>query len=175
MTKNKNIYQSPFALTIAFIFVTIVILVIGLRYYNNQKGKFKKEKYEEISGIAELKANQLITWRTERLGEAYIISEDYLFISSVKNWLVNQRDINAQKEIERRLRSFLTYYKYKDVLLLDENGAIKISLNESHKNQGDKFNSLFKESAKERISIFSDIIKSESDTALEIKILAHPK
>jgi PAS domain S-box-containing protein len=171
MIKYKNIYQSPFALTFAFIFVTTVILVIGLRYYNNQKGKFKKEKYDEISAIAELKANQLITWRKERLGDAYVISEDYSLISSVKNWLMNQGDINTQKEIERRLRSFLNYYQYKDVLLLEENGAIKISLNESHKNQGDKFNSLFKESAKERASIFSDIINSESDTTLELNII----
>ncbi len=171
MTKYKNIYQSPFALTLTFIFVTIVILVIGFRYYYSQKGKFKKEKYEEISGIAELKANQLIAWRKERLGDANVISEDYLFITSVKNWLANQGDINTQKEIERHLRLFLTYYQYKDVLLLDENGAIKISLNESHKNPGDKFTSYFKESAKERISIFSDIIKSESDTTLELNII----
>ncbi len=55
MIKHKNIYPFAYKLMFIFIVLTIANMVVGFRYFNKQNEEINKEKYEELSAIAELK------------------------------------------------------------------------------------------------------------------------
>ena len=55
-----------------FIFFLLVtgIVISGYVSYHNFEREFRRQAENQISAIAELKVNELVNWRKERLGDA---------------------------------------------------------------------------------------------------------
>ncbi|MFH1026248.1 MAG: hypothetical protein V1764_06180, partial [Nitrospirota bacterium] len=65
-SQNKQ-RKFPWYLIFIFLFLSICIWIAGYLYYQYQKEYIKKEKQEDLAAIADLKVNQIVNWRKERI------------------------------------------------------------------------------------------------------------
>jgi len=83
-----------------FIFLSLIVWYLGTLYYHSQRDRIKIEKQSELSAIANLKANEIITWRQERLNDAEIITDNPLIRDEIKT-LINGKSAVSRAKIEK--------------------------------------------------------------------------
>jgi len=117
--------QNP--IIILFIIITICVVVVGLLYYSIQKNALINEKQQELSAIADLKIRQISQWRLERLGDGTFVGENILMMDRFSDFLQNSSDVENRTDILQTLRSLVSNFDYKSVLVLDYSGNVRIS------------------------------------------------
>ncbi|MHB8890316.1 MAG: cache domain-containing protein [Acidobacteriaceae bacterium] len=100
----------------------------GYWLYRHETQYIRSEKQRELKAIAELKANQIVAWRKERLADARVHSRAFLH-SAVGRWLKASGDTSLRAEVEANMTLIRTSYGYGDVIVADRDGNILFSLN----------------------------------------------
>jgi hypothetical protein len=113
-----------------FIFVLLVtgIATTAALYYRNYEQQYRGQVERQISAIAELKMNELVRWRQERLGDAAVLYKNPAFSSLAARYLENPRDAEAQGLVQAWLESYLAYAQYDRMRLLDTQGVTRLSV-----------------------------------------------
>lgn len=112
------------------IFLLLALGIAGLGYFvfQQQASHLKESAQKELSTIATLKSNQITRWRSERMGDAQVVSRASFFASAVAQWF---QDGSPPDERRRRILDHLTtvqrVYEYRDIELLDDHGALRLS------------------------------------------------
>lgn len=75
--------------TILLIFVLIVILIIsgGVFSFLLQQNQQHNSIQNDLNTIAQLKVEQISTWRNERLANANFMMESFFYAEGVEEWL----------------------------------------------------------------------------------------
>ena len=100
---KKQLINSPIKKRYILLIIAVISLLIiieGYSFYKNEEISIKKEKYNLIKGIAELKINQLTEWYSDELNDTELITlnlQQNYFISSTKN------DKSARQRINKLL------------------------------------------------------------------------
>lgn len=106
------------------------ILLAGWEYYGNYKTKYIAKVGEQLTAIGKLKADELTTWRNERLGDAKFFFNNDVFANLVGEYLKNRNDIILKGEISAWLNNVETIYSYDNISLLDSDFKVRISIPE---------------------------------------------
>lgn len=69
-------------LILVFVLFSMTVGTVGYFLYEQQKRILKKEKWDQVSAIGDMKVHQIFEWRKERLGDAAIIKGRLKFIVS---------------------------------------------------------------------------------------------
>jgi PAS domain S-box-containing protein len=115
------------------VFAVVMIGVAGggAWLYQDQQESFRRDAENELQAIARLKVEQLIQWRTERLADAAAIMDSPLLGEVVGKWF--QTSDRAQEEkIVAFFRSIVKHYHYRDALLVDAGGQVRLSNSGRH-------------------------------------------
>ncbi len=99
----------------------------GAWFYLDQQQLVRKEVETDLQAIAELKANQITEWRTRQLGQAALIMESPFFTEAAEMWFANPQAELAEKFLTR-FRSMQSLFHYRDVMLVDSEGQVLLSL-----------------------------------------------
>ena len=128
----KNSNSSSSNNTIKFfvaIFLVIVILVFSaLAYYNYEEKVIKNQKYGELKAIAQLKKDQLIKWRTERLSEAAFFPAQLLLIENTKKLIENKDYKPAKDFLYSILNNLKINHSYQNIFISSFDNKILYSL-----------------------------------------------
>jgi len=124
---KKGSGNKPWILIVVFILLSIVVWYLGTLYYHSQRDRIKVEKQSELSAIANLKANEIITWKKERLNDADLISGNQLYRDGILSLIKGKNGVSRNK-IENWLNLMLELYDYESVILLDDKKNIVLSL-----------------------------------------------
>jgi PAS domain S-box-containing protein len=115
---------------IAIVILLIVIITSGIYFYQSQEQQIKDSVSDDLSYVATLKANQITAWRQERLFDERGISSETYFIKIVDHYLT-YGDNESREIILSRFRGMnLTQYYY-NILLVDLQGNVRLSLDPS--------------------------------------------
>lgn len=141
-TNNDNHFRKNLSgrvawiLIVIFVLLSIVVWYLGTLYYQSQRDRIKTEKYSELSAIANLKVNEIITWRNERLNDGELISSNPLIRDEILSLLKN-KDPKTKQNINKWLESLLMFYDFESVIFLDKNENLIFYLpdNENGKKQ----------------------------------------
>ncbi|MGB7295913.1 MAG: PAS domain S-box protein [Candidatus Aminicenantales bacterium] len=109
-----------------FCLVIVCIIVAGVWFYIDQARSVRQEVEADLSAIAELKADQIISWRAERLADAGMIQGSPFLVEAIDRWL-SEPEAVAEK-LTARLRSIKESYGYHNILIVDTEGKVKFSL-----------------------------------------------
>jgi two-component system, cell cycle sensor histidine kinase and response regulator CckA len=120
----------PWGIAGAVALLFVLILAAGALFYHSQEQQTTDSVSSELSSIALLKANQIAEWRSERLGDAAVLSRNRLFIDGVKEYLTSP-DPARQQKILTLFSQINTSYHYRNVRLVDHEGRVKASLDPS--------------------------------------------
>ncbi|MGA2060233.1 MAG: ATP-binding protein [Thermoguttaceae bacterium] len=103
----------------------------GYWLYRHQTQAIRSEKQSNLKAIAELKANQIAAWRSERLADALVSSKTAGFRAAVGHWLQASGDASSRNAIHEDMELLRKSYAYGNVILAATDGRILLSL-DSH-------------------------------------------
>jgi len=142
----------------------------GYFYYDYQRTYLKQAKLNELTAISDLKINQVVDWRKERLADATTIMGDHFFAAQVKDWLEGNANLEFNNEILNRLKSLLVY-QYQNIALLDPQGKVRLSVLEEKRSLGAYTKTLALEAMQTRKLVFSDLYRPDGAQAVRLSIL----
>jgi PAS domain S-box-containing protein len=110
-----------------FVLLAIGLTVTGYVYYRNYEKQIRAQTESQLSAIAQLKVNELVDWRTERIADGIILVNNSSFAALVQACLENPSDTRTQAEIQVWLDNYQMYGQYDRVRLLDIHGKVLLS------------------------------------------------
>lgn len=121
--------DAPFLrwLSATVVAVVCVVATAGLSFYRSEKQRLWQSAENELRSIAQLKAEQISQWTAKQLSDAAVIRDSPFLADAVSRWLAAPKpQLTAQ--LRARLDSLRRHYQYRDVLLVDAYGQLRISL-----------------------------------------------
>ena len=118
---------SPLWIRVALAGTILVLFAGGMWFFKDQQRQQRQEVETRLWSIAKLKAKQIAEWRTERLADAAVLVTRRHLIESARRFLSTPTDQEAS-EILRRLRPIKARYHFTDILLVDPQKRVRLSL-----------------------------------------------
>ncbi|MDH7487704.1 MAG: PAS domain-containing protein [Anaerolineae bacterium] len=124
---KKQTQRSLAVFLLIFAVMAAGIAALGYLSYRNYERQFRAQAESQLSAIAELKVNELVNWRAERLGDAQAVGQNPLFAALAERYLENPADTQAQAQMQAWLDSLRRAHDYERVFLLDVDGVERMS------------------------------------------------
>ncbi|OFX41167.1 MAG: hypothetical protein A2X03_02235 [Bacteroidetes bacterium GWA2_40_15] len=128
--KNQQIQSLMKKQPMLVLSLAIFILIIsgGYFYYRYETKIIRQEQYSDLKTIADLKINQILDWREERLADAHVIAESPFIRHNFQRWLLS-KDSTLEKDLLERFSLLRYNYKYEDVFVVSAGGKLLLDLN----------------------------------------------
>src|SRR4030042_5893483 len=153
-----------------FILFTMTIVMLGYFFYEYQKKTIKQEKKDQLNAIADLKAQQIINWREERIGDAMVIFENQFLLSNIHQWLENPSDSIRRGKILTWMTSLQKHFGYKEIDLLDTKGTLRLSIPEGNRHTCSYTQAMTEEAIRTKRIVFMDLHKSDNNDEIHLGI-----
>lgn len=148
------------------------IIVAAKVYYDHHALHYREEVAFSLSAIADLKAGELLQWRTERLGDGSLFSGNANFCNLVQRFLFDPGNEENRERIRIWLLRTWSAYGYDRVFLLDAEGNERFSIPASLY-PGSR---IVAEGAREALHsgkvTFQDFYRDEHDRRIYLTVLA---
>jgi hypothetical protein len=102
----------------------------GFWFFNTQVEDARVSAIDMNRALANSKAVDIASWLTERMSDAYVLSNSQFLIQGINDWLGNPQ-LEDTKKVLSRFRSLQKEAGYSEILLVDAYGNIKLSLTEA--------------------------------------------
>ena len=109
----------PTFLFLIFMILATGLLFIGYLSYREFKQRYISKTEDELTAITELKVQELMHWRQDRIADAAILISNPSIIDLATRLLDNPDDIRVRVQIENELQGFLIHHRYERIMLLD--------------------------------------------------------
>jgi len=160
----------PFRLLIIFLLLAIGIGTSGFLYYKQQSVSLRNDAMNNMAALADLKANQIVTWREERLGDAETIYNSPLIISHVRQWLKGGSP-ETKQEILIWMKSLQEHNHYKNIILLDIKGNIRLAASDGKEDLGPDAKRFVKEAINIKKVVFSTLYRSKITNVIRLTLI----
>ena len=122
----KNINALHIKLMVLFCFLAGGFVCLGFLYYQHEALRIQKEQYENLSAIAQLKADTIQEWRRERLADVRRVPGP-LVKKEMARFLQDPMNTGARAALTTQLKINKKVTIYADALFLDTQGKILLS------------------------------------------------
>lgn len=99
----------------------------GYWSYQQQLTAARHTAFERIRDMGDLKAQQLLRWLQERHDDATTLFKDHLAVG-LQDFLIDPTDSKLRDETRTWMESLTRYYSYSDILLLNNQGQLLLSI-----------------------------------------------
>lgn len=130
-------YPFPRWLLLSMLLVMAVLLGGGIWYFRAQQAHMREMVENELLAIADLKIEQITTWRKDQLAEAQELMDNPFLINNVSNYFATFDDATATM-ILAHMEALQMHYAYEDVLLVDAAGQVLLNLGGSQQSLDDE-------------------------------------
>ncbi len=152
--------------------ISTLFIFGGYLYYSSEEKSIRNEKFQEIQAVAELKINQIIQWRKERLEDATIAMQAPFFSREVEQWFGNRKDLSLKKDILKRFTEFKINYDYEDIFLVSLQGEILLSFDSKEEIFSTITSSIIQEVIKRQQITFTDFYYCPTHKKIHYDIIA---
>ena len=116
-------------LLIFVLFIAALFLIVyGFWFYRQQSQTIRMNKINELNSIAELKVNEIMQWRRERLADIKNFSDNPFINDAFNQWLTTPNNEAARKAILDSFQLMKDSYHYRNIILVDKTGSVSLSL-----------------------------------------------
>lgn len=119
--------RGKWAFSLLFSVLATGIVVAGYAYYQSYKTHFRSEVERQLSAVAELKTDEVMQWRKERLSDGNLFSDNPAFSGLVRRLLHTPTDADASAQIQAWLNKIQIFGQYDRVCLLDPSGVMRLA------------------------------------------------
>ena len=159
MIPNRQKPPTPWPVLALFLVITICSIIAGIFYYNYQKKNLLTEKQQELSAISYLKIRQITQWRLERINDGKFLGENILLVREFSEFLKNPTSLTLRKNIIQSLKSLTENFDYKNALLIEKSGNVRLAYPEEDTLIGDNLKQLLPGIIKHRENVLTDLHK----------------
>ena len=125
MPKAIGHERSTWLLVGMFLLLASGLAAAGYLYHQGDLEGVRLRRQSELEAIADLKVNQIVNWRTERLGDGTALAHNYLANQAIAASLAVPVDQKAVRRLVDWLQVIQGVYRYHSVLLLDATGRLQ--------------------------------------------------
>lgn len=147
----------------------IVLLATGLWLYRVEKQAAWERAEKQLAAVAQLKVDQIVNWRHERLGDGALLMANLSFGRLVHRFLTEPEIPDVREELDVFFRALQTHYHYADILLVDPAGVIRMQARQA---KHDEFEQFLAEAFGKRRPVFTDLHAETGDIAPHISVVA---
>ncbi|MFA6055011.1 MAG: GAF domain-containing protein [Thermodesulfovibrionales bacterium] len=115
-------------LILVFLILAVGIISAGYFYYHSYEKKFRAEVERQLSAIAEMKVDELVDWRKERLGDAAVFYKNDNFSVRVRQYFKTPENAEAKTKLRTWIKQFQSAFEYDRIFLLDTRGVERMSV-----------------------------------------------
>ncbi|MDQ7786244.1 MAG: PAS domain S-box protein [Thermodesulfovibrionales bacterium] len=119
--------RSFLILILLFLILSAGIITTGYLYYQNHEKHYRAEVERQLSAIAEMKVDELVGWRKERLEDAAVFYKNSAFYMLVRRYFKNPQDAEAKQHLKSWVGHIQSAYQYDKIFLLDTHGVVRMS------------------------------------------------
>ncbi len=164
-------HTSIFARWCSAIRTTAGIITAGCLYYQHYKENYRVEVERRLFAIAELKVNELVDWRNERLNDAGIFYKNAVFSALVQRFFETPDDVETAEQIRTWLSQVQAAYKYDRVMLLDTQYSKKMIVPDGPEQITSFVSQLASEILRSGKIAFEDFYRNEQNQRIYLKVL----
>ncbi|MFZ2170954.1 MAG: EAL domain-containing protein [Methylococcaceae bacterium] len=113
--------------TLIFFVFAAGILAVTYNNYRETERRFRRQVESQLIAVSELKTDELVRWRIERLEDANL-SHSALITAAVRRLLETPRSVPAQREMRELFGKYMRYIGYDRAFLLDAKGVNRMSV-----------------------------------------------
>ncbi|MFA5182084.1 MAG: response regulator [Syntrophales bacterium] len=166
--QGKSSYNN---LIMIFAILAAGIIAVGYISYHGYERQYRSEVERQLAAVAELKVEELVSWRRERMADAALFHENINFSELVRHYFAAPRDMNGQNRLRVWLKHIQTYYRYDMVMLLDANYNKKLIFPETPERSRSYVSPATAEILKSGKVAFEDFYWNEENNKIYLKIL----
>jgi hypothetical protein len=167
---NNKERRTGYMLLLIFILLAAGIVTGGYYAFRNHEKNYRSEIEHQLSAVADLKVDQLVQWRKERLGDANVFYKNDVFSDLVKRYFKNKSDADAKRRIQAWMGQIAASYNYDRVCLHDIAGIERISFPEAKIQTLFMFSAGSAEALKSGKVEFQDFTRDENDKKVYLTI-----
>jgi PAS domain S-box-containing protein len=168
---NRQIPPIQWPLIILFIVISISVILAGILYYKNQKQALLNEKQLELSAITDLKIRQITQWRLERLGDGKFLGGNLLMVRKFSEFIQKPGDKLLREEILQSLKSLTENIDYRNALLVDTEGKVRLSFPDQDSLIGDQLMPLIKGIIEKHQVVLTDLHRASLVSFVHIDLI----
>jgi len=148
----------------------LALFAAGAWFYLAQKNRLQAAAEENLNSIARLKMDQIVQWRSERLGDAAVLMENPYSSEALARWISGSR--YGAGQILTLFRSLRMHYRYSNVILVDASGRALLSLDGQTGNLDKNTIQAVGDSLREGRALLSDLIIGTADQGPHLDAIA---
>jgi PAS domain S-box-containing protein len=156
---------------LAFLAVLLLICVIGYGYYLNVKQLIIAEKTAELTTIANLKADQIVQWRKERLGDGISIMQNSLIADRLRDYLEREHSPAVLEEFKTWMESLRKSYEYRSAALYGVDGRVLVAVHDAGTQLDLISRQLVAQSFQKPEIYFSDFHRDEDSSSIHLNLV----
>jgi PAS domain S-box-containing protein len=168
---SEYLRRTPWTIIGIFAILAAGILATGYSYFDTQKNHLKREQYEDLSAIADLKSYQIIQWRNERLNDAEVIRVNPLIADEIATFQKNPANPRTRHNIVTWMKLMQTNYGYGSIFLCDGKGKIGLSNIIDGDTLGSKSRNTIAEVLRDKHVILSDLYRENSSSPIHMNLV----
>jgi PAS domain S-box-containing protein len=111
--------RTAIAFALIFILLAAGIVTVGYRSYRNYERNYYSAAGRQLAAIADLKVNELVEWRKERLADGAIMFKNSAFTALVRRFFEQPEDADAQRQLRVWIDKYRVDGGYDRIRLLD--------------------------------------------------------
>jgi PAS domain S-box-containing protein len=136
---NKQIHKSPFPWTSVgvLLFTAALLTAVVIIYSAGQKKRILHEAVTEMEAVANLKADQISEWKSERLNDARLIHENVTLVEHIDAMFINENAMWEKSRLIQLLNTLIENYDFGGAVLVDAGGNPGIAVPPSEAVIGD--------------------------------------
>ncbi|MCX6689866.1 MAG: PAS domain S-box protein [Methanoregula sp.] len=168
---GKSSDTTPRGLIIVIVILFIAIIAAGLYFYQSQEHQIKDSVTTDLSTIATLKANQITAWREDRLYDARGISSEAFFSEGANHFLI-YGDNESRENILSRFYEMNTSPYYDNVILVDPQGNVRLSLDPAITSLQPSVKAQVNESLKSGDAVLTDFYQQPGSNVIHLNVIS---
>jgi len=162
----------PWPLLILFGVASVSLAAGGYWYWRHEVQTIRREKYHDLKAIAELKANQIVQWRNERIADARVNSQEALFRTAVGRWLQAPGDASSSSDLQASMELVCKSNGYENMILAAPDGRLLLSLDPRLTVLGANAKQLVAEATSSREVVFGDFFRCPACNEVHLDVAA---
>ena len=114
------------ALIALFLCLAAGIVLSGVYWFQDQDRRFRAQADREVSAIADLKAGEIVRWRSERLGDGSVLAGSRAFQQLARGVVEGSAPPESVDLLEEWLERIQKSYGYEAVELFASDGSLRL-------------------------------------------------
>jgi PAS domain S-box-containing protein len=171
MKSEQSTRGYPIILITIFLALGVAMVFVGYRHYLDHKNEIMRDKYNELVAVANLKKDQIVKWRAERLSDDLLLLKNPFFADAVARFLSHPESASLRKDLAIWFSPFSGNHCYHSIVLFDTNLAEKYKVGAENKPVGKLTRSVAAEVLRSGTMVISDLHYGEAISSIHLDVL----